>query len=72
MNPPETAPRDGTMILADFGWPWLLPTAWNAMDGRWAVAVLQRSHDGDGEDVWFETDEGKPDQMRGWVECPKA
>jgi len=39
LNPPETAPRDGSTFLADFGWQALSSTFWNDFKKRWRVAV---------------------------------
>lgn len=72
MNPPDTAPKDATMILADFGWPWLVPAIWNPTDGKWTVAMMQKSHDGPDYDVWFETDQERDIDLKGWILYPKA
>lgn len=66
----ETAPKDGTIILGDFGWPWLMPAAWSAMSGKWVVAVFQAAGKADEiEDVWWETDmEG---DLKGWMPVPE-
>jgi len=72
LNPPDTAPKDGTQIMGDFGWPWLTPAIWNPTDGKWTVALMQMSHDGSDYDVWFETDHEREIDLKGWVEYPKA
>jgi len=38
---PETAPKDGTVILGDFGYPWPLVAVWNSYDEKWVTVSLQ-------------------------------
>jgi hypothetical protein len=69
MNPPETAPLDGTPILADFGWPWLSYAVFSASDGKWCHATLQCSH---GQDVvrefYFENEYEDKASLKCWCE----
>lgn len=72
LNPPETAPRDGTMILGDFGWPWLVLAAWNAHDEQWVLALMQACPMTSGKiDVWFENERETADSLLAWVAIPK-
>jgi hypothetical protein len=67
LQPPETAPKDGSLILADFGWPWLVPTAWNKLNLEWATASFQSDSIGD---TWFETEWERESDMTGWMPIP--
>jgi predicted HAD superfamily Cof-like phosphohydrolase len=68
---PETAPRDGTQFLGDFGWPWPCPAVWNAINGDWVIAVLQAG-DVDGKpDYYFETDSERPHNLKRWLPMPE-
>ena len=67
LHPPETAPKDGTLILADFGWPWLSVTAWNELSQKWTTASFQS--DGTG-DTWFETEWENDADLAGWMPLP--
>src|SRR5690606_14530824 len=40
-RPPETAPRDMTVILGDFGFPWPMAAVWNAVLEKWCCAEVQ-------------------------------
>ena len=68
----ETAPKDGTVILGAFGWPWFIPASWNEHDETWTVCTLQASPmEPDGKsDSWFETDWEKPQALQGWMPIP--
>lgn len=69
---PSTAPKDGTVILGAFGWPWLIPASWNEHDKTWTVCTLQMSPmEPDGKnDSWFETEREKPAALIGWMPIP--
>jgi len=72
LNPPQTAPRDFTLFLADFGYPWLLPTMWNPVDSKWVVATIQTGlFNGEYNDNYFESDREESDALLGWVGMPK-
>lgn len=71
MNPPDTAPRDMTVFLGNFGYPWLLMTAWNGADEKWVTATLQLGLvDGEYNDSYFENEREHPDELRGWLPIP--
>jgi hypothetical protein len=71
---PETAPHDGTMILADFGWPWLVPAAWSRMSCTWAVATYNASAETvtstDVHDCWWEFEAEDNRDLKGWTPIP--
>jgi hypothetical protein len=68
----DTAPKDGTVILGAFGWPWLIPASWNEHDEAWTVCTLQASpmEPDNKMDSWFETDWEKPQALQGWMPIP--
>jgi hypothetical protein len=70
----ETAPHDGTMILADFGWPWLVPAAWSRMSGTWQVAVYNASAETvtstEVHDCWWEFETEDNRDLKGWMPIP--
>lgn len=71
-NDPKTAPKDGTMILGDFGFPWPLVAAWNEHDEKWVTASLQaQTMDGGKTDLWFENEQESCASLRGWLPFPK-
>ncbi|MEZ5480153.1 MAG: hypothetical protein R3E95_22535 [Thiolinea sp.] len=73
LKPPDTAPRDGTVILGHFGYPWLLATVWNEAVDQWAVAELQADlYEGQWNDRYFNTEHWPPDKLLGWVELPEV
>lgn len=70
-QPPETAPRDGTQLLGDFGWPWACPAVWNPVHEEWTICVLQAG-DVDGKpDYYFETDSDRPRDLKRWMPLPE-
>jgi len=68
---PEDAPRDGTMILASIGWPWLVPAVWNPYDGEWVVCHMQAQDMANGlDDRWLEMEREKALSLTGWLPVP--
>jgi len=43
LNPPETAPKDGTMILVCFHNSYLSPAVWSSVFQKWATTFLEVS-----------------------------
>ncbi len=78
LNPPDTAPKDGTIILGDFGMPWVLMAIWSGYDEQWAVATIQANPMGGSWDdqksieMYFETDTYEHDNLIGWLPVPVA
>lgn len=72
---PETAPHDGTVILADFGWPWLVPAAWSRMSCTWNVAVYNASAETatskETQDCWWEFETEDNRDLKGWLPIPQ-
>lgn len=68
----DSAPRDGTQIFGDFGYPWLQVAAWCEVSQRWAVATMQAVAEDDGKlDVYFETEYEKASELLGWMPLPE-
>jgi len=69
--PPETAPRNGTLILGDFGWPWPLLAVWDEYDAQWVVASLQSCPMENGKkNSYIETDTEKGSALKRWTSLP--
>lgn len=69
--PPESAPRDGTPFLGDFGWPWACFAVWDEHDQHWCIATVQRSPMETGPDnTWLECDTEDPPNLRQWHPLP--
>lgn len=69
---PDTAPKDGTPILGDFGWPWPVFAVWDQYDEQWVVATVQRNPMEDGPDnSWIETDTEGAKDLKKWQPLPK-
>ncbi len=70
-QPGATAPRDGTMILADVGFPWSVPAVFDPYDEQWIYATLQASPMENGvNNFWLETDTEKKDGVKRWMPMP--
>lgn len=68
---PETAPKDGTVILADFGWPWPVPAAYSTHDENWVTALLQMCPmEGGGTDTYFENEYEQGAKLKRWMPMP--
>ncbi len=68
---PESAPRDGSPILGDFGWPWPVYAVWDEYDEQWIVVTLQRSPMSDGPDnTYLETDTEAHSALKRWMPLP--
>jgi hypothetical protein len=71
MNYPETAPKDGTVILAHFGYPQLVTAIFNSEAGKWVVALPQTGMvDAVWNDNYFESEYEHPAEMRYWIPLP--
>lgn len=75
----DDAPRDGTMILAHLGWPWMVPASWNPETEEWAIATWNASAmAGSGEiipdhgitETWWESDTDYDGSLKGWMPWP--
>lgn len=71
----DDAPKDGTMILGDFGWPWLLPASWDADSGQWACAMWNATALHELQEItgtWWESDTEGGESLLGWMPWPVA
>jgi len=67
-------PKNGVtdrMILADFGYPWLLAAMWSQCNEQWVAATsliqeCEGKHDPYFENEWFDDEE-----LKSWQEMPK-
>ncbi len=70
-SPPDTAPRNGTLILGDFGWPWPLLAVWDEYDEQWVTATLQACPMENGKkNSYLETDTEKSSALKRWTPLP--
>ena len=68
-NPPETAPKDGTMIIGDFGWEYARLAIWSGKDKCWKTPELYKPYDDEDDyDCYFES-EGDCNFLR-WMPFP--
>lgn len=69
---PETAPKNGNVILADMGLPYAVAACWNGCSENWTIASQQvEPVDGVWNDTYFESDWMEHREMRGWMELPQ-
>jgi len=66
---PSTAPKDGTLILAAVGWPWLVPAMWCEYGQDWVIASRQVDYL-HGSSVCHFENETEP-EIFGWLPMPK-
>jgi hypothetical protein len=68
---PNEAPKDGTLILAMIGWPWLVPAMWCESSDKWVVAESQMVGMEDGtHDRYFENAWESHESLTGWIPLP--
>lgn len=67
-NPPETAPQNGTSIIADFGWPWPVVAIWCNHTEQWAIAQLAPCLEH--EELGWETEWEPQENLRQWIPMP--
>ena len=70
----DDAPRDGTMILGAFGWPWRVAASWDADSERWAVAMWNASALHEHQEItetWWESGHEQRGSLRGWIPFPE-
>ena len=71
LNPPESAPKDLTVFLGEFGWCYLLPTVWNPHDEKWVTATVQAcGMDSGHDDVYFSSETERECDLKGWLPLP--
>jgi hypothetical protein len=71
-QPSDTAPKDGTTIIADFGWHKPYFAVWNDIDQKWVAATLNGQEMPDDKiDYWFENESITMDDLEYWMPLPK-
>jgi hypothetical protein len=71
-QPSDTAPKDGTTIIADFGWHQPSLAIWNDIDHKWAAVSLNAQEMPDDKiDYWFENESFTMDDLEYWMPLPK-
>ena len=69
---PETAPLDGTLILADFGWPWPTPAVFDPYDEQWCVTTVHACPmEGGRKNFYFEMDTENKASLKQWLPMPE-
>lgn len=69
-NYPESAPKDGTQILADVGLPWAVVAVWCSHDEKWVYPNLQACDMANGTtDTYFENEQEST--IKGWLPLPE-
>lgn len=66
-QPPETAPKDGTLILADMGWPWPCLACWDEYDEKWVYTNRLIDGTEGAQHPYFETEYGRNDELKRWT-----
>ena len=70
-NLPETAPKDGTIFLANIGLPWYVMCCWNGALKKWSFVSPQTGmFQGKLDDTYFETEWDKETALITWIELP--
>lgn len=67
---PDTAPKDGTIILADLGWPWPCAAVWNELNGEWVWANPQLNLVDGKADYYFDNEYERPVELKRWHPLP--
>jgi hypothetical protein len=69
---PDKAPRDGTQILGDFGWPWPSLAAWDEYGESWCTMMLQCCPMENGKyNYYFEMETEDDKSLKRWIPLPK-
>ena len=70
-SPPDTAPRNGTLILGYFGYAGPQVAAWNTHDEKWAtVSMMAQGMKNGTTDIWFETELESAKELKRWTPLP--
>ena len=70
LNPPETAPKDGTQILGHFYYRWFCLAVWNPFSEEWVICQLEGNYVGGLEDLSFTNEYIKHEDLVGWIPLP--
>jgi hypothetical protein len=70
--PPESAPKDGTVFIGDFGYPWPLQALWDPYDEHWNYCVANADLMANGKyNFYFETEYESNESLLRWMPMPK-
>ena len=73
VNPSETAPRDGTLFLANIGYHYYVMCCWRGADNNWVYPQLQIGpYLGEWNDCYFETEHDNEGSLIDWIELPNT
>jgi hypothetical protein len=71
MNTPKTAPKDGSMFLADMGLPCLVACMWSESVNSWVYANPQVGLlGGKWNDCYSENEWDKKSELKAWIPMP--
>jgi hypothetical protein len=73
LRDPDDAPKDGTMLLGSFGWPWMVPASWDAASRTWSVAMWNATSLPKLQTItetWWESDSEQDRSLKGWIPFP--
>lgn len=71
LNPPDTAPKDGTVFLADLGYPWMCYAVWNPSMSNYAYAQLELGNFEGENDYYFIGESADKSELLGWLPMPE-
>lgn len=66
----EAAPKDGSLFLADMGWPWPCLVCWNEYEGKWIYPNMQINRVDGKYDPYFDTEYCKLKELKRWSHLP--
>jgi hypothetical protein len=70
-QPPDTAPKDGTPILGDFGWSSPNFAVWDQCHEEWAIVTVETSPmENRKPHTSLEIDTEKPENLKRWLPLP--
>jgi len=69
----DKPPKDGTVFLGCWGYPWPSMMAYNSVDDDYSIAIVEAQEYTDGtSDVWFENESCKESEITAWMELPEV
>lgn len=68
---PDTAPRDMTYIIGDFGMPWSMVACWSPALDKWCCAEPHVDmYEGEYTDPSYQNEYLPHSELRGWMPMP--
>ena len=72
LQPPDTAPKDGTLIMADFLHRAPVTALWNGHEQQWVAASVNANLiNGEWKDMYFENEYHEHSELIGWLPLPE-